>query len=161
MTEEEAKRFFRYEPMTGYLYWLVTTAWRVKVGDQAGWDNAYGYRRLRVQGREYFAHHIVWLYHHGKLPKEIDHIDGDPSNNRIENLRVATHAQNLANTKRRCDNTSGFKGVRLHKHSGLWNARIKAHGKVRSLGYFKTPELAGRAYAAAASKYFGEFSRVE
>lgn len=99
--------------------------------------------------------------HNGEMPREIDHIDGNPANNRIDNLRSATHAQNLANTKRRRDNTSGYKGVRLHKSSGLWNARIKAGDKVHSLGYFKTAELAGAAYADAAAKYFGQFARVE
>jgi len=158
---ETAKRFFRYDQETGYLYWREVTSWRARVGARAGYDDRLAYRRIGFNGREYPAHHIVWLLHNGEMPREIDHIDGNPANNRIDNLRSATHAQNLANTKRRRDNTSGYKGVRLHKSSGLWNARIKAGDKVHSLGYFKTAELAGAAYADAAAKYFGQFARVE
>jgi hypothetical protein len=85
----------------------------------------------------------------------------DRADNRWANLRMATRAQNKANTRPCAANTSGVKGVHWHKSAHKWRARIKVNGKRRHLGFFCTPESAAAAYAAAAEKYFGEFSRTE
>jgi hypothetical protein len=91
----------------------------------------------------------------------VDHVDGDPLNNRRSNLRLCDHATNGANSKRRSDNKSGFKGVCFHPTSGLWRAYIRPNGKQQSLGYYKTPEEAHEAYKKAAAEIYGEFARFE
>lgn len=90
---------------------------------------------------------------------EVDHIDGDGLNNRRENLRLATKSQNQANRGPSAVSTSGLKGVSFHRRVGMWQAFIKARGKVYWLGYHATPEDAHKAYASSARDLFGEFGR--
>ena len=92
--------------------------------------------------------------------KEVDHINGDGLDNRLANLRIVSREQNQRNSKRRSDNTSGFKGVSLHGKSGKWQARIRIDGKQKSLGIFRTKEEAHKAYCDASKKYHGEYGRV-
>jgi hypothetical protein len=89
---------------------------------------------------------------------ETDHKNGNGLDNQRKNLRSATRPQNLWNKGRRSDNTTGFKGVTKEAHG--WRAVIKANGKRRHLGYFTSPELAARAYDAAAVEMHGEFARL-
>lgn len=114
-------------------------------------------------GRVYYLHRLVWQYHTGQTPSQIDHIDGDFRNNRIENLRECTAAQNQYNSPRKTNNKSGFKGVVYVpkcKHRP-WHAKIATAGKVIGLGYYETPELAAEAYARGAAKLAGEFARAD
>jgi hypothetical protein len=92
---------------------------------------------------------------------EVDHKDCDPSNNRWDNLRLATASQNQANKKVSRANTSGFKGVSWHKDDKRWRAQIRMGGKKVHLGSFDTPESAHRAYSEAAMKHYGEFARAK
>lgn len=92
--------------------------------------------------------------------EEVDHINTNSLDNRRSNLRLVTRSQNLQNTPRRRDNTSGYKGVVYHKASGKWHAVIYAQGKRISLKYHNTLEEAYEAYKSAAIKYFGEFARI-
>jgi len=87
-----------------------------------------------------------------------DHSSGNTLDNRMENLRIATNAENSRNKGKRSDNTSGYKGVTWEKRANAWRARIKASGVYKSLGYFKNKHDAARAYNKAALKYFGEFA---
>jgi hypothetical protein len=88
----------------------------------------------------------------------IDHINGDKLDNRKGNLRICTNAENVRNGRRRPSNSSGFKGIYLHRASGLWHATIKVDGVKHSLGYFKEPADAHAAYCAGALKHHGEFA---
>lgn len=90
--------------------------------------------------------------------EEVDHINDNSLDNRRENLRLATHSQNNWNRSTYKSNTSGFKGVGLHK--GRWRARIQCNGKQEQLGYFDTPELDHEAYCKAAADLHGEFART-
>jgi len=90
--------------------------------------------------------------------EEVDHIDGNGLNNTRKNLRLATKAQNMANSRKRSDNTSGFKGVCWYEHKGKWRAYISVSGKKMHLGYFTSKEAAYAAYCTAAEKYHGEFA---
>lgn len=93
----------------------------------AGNDTWNGYRVVRWCGRKMRAHHIIWVWCHGYWPKgEIDHINGDRSDNRIDNLREVTVAQNRTNKKIQSNNKSGYKWVHFHKQSGRWCAEIQA-----------------------------------
>lgn len=105
------------------------------------------------------AHRVIWKMVYGTEPAEIDHRDGDPSNNRLSNLREATRSQNLANRRKRHGKLLP-KGVQATPH-GRFRAEIHARGKTLSLGNFQTPEEAAHAFQVAASAMHGEFARTE
>lgn len=116
-----------------------------------------------VDGEVYEAHQIIWLIMTGAWPKfEIDHKDLRTKNNKWENLREATHAQNMANKPLYCCSTTGVKGVSFKKSrkNKPYLSRITVGGKTIHLGYFISASEAGDAYSQAATKYFGEFARV-
>lgn len=92
---------------------------------------------------------------------DVDHINGDRLDNRMVNLRMATRAENLANSRAHKDSLSGIKGVRFHKVRQRWQARICHAGKSRHLGYFDNPQDAARAYSEAAATMFGKFARAD
>jgi hypothetical protein len=115
---------------------------------------------------EYIGTKKHQLYLHRRLMGEpeglqIDHIDGDGLNNRRYNLRVVTSAQNNRNTRRPCNNKSGFKGVSWDKGRGKFRASIRTNYKQTHLGMFTSPEEAHEAYCRASEKYHGEFGRTE
>lgn len=122
LEKETAERFLRYED--GYLYWKVSPANRVKVGDKIMGKSSRGYGQVRIDGLRYYLHRVIYLMHHGHMPEIIDHIDGDVTNNRIENLRAATQSQNMYNARMKSNNTSGIKGVRWDRHRNKWDARV-------------------------------------
>lgn len=153
LTAKELRRLFLYDQKTGEF-------WRKSNGRLTGSDDGQGYVQIWVDGKLYRAHRLAWLYVHGIWAEQIDHRDGDKSNNRIKNLRDANFSKNSANAKRRSDNKSGFKGVFYYKTRGNWKAEICVRGKKKCLGYFPTPEAAHRAYTKAANEGFGEFARV-
>lgn len=160
-TADRLRELFGYDPDTGVMRWRVSTNSRVVVGQEAGCVNGGGYIVVSVDGRLYRAHRLIWLYVYGRWPgTDIDHIDGDPQNNRLTNLREATVSQNQANARRRANNTSGFKGVNFHKRGRKWQARIRVNGKSLYLGFFDSREAAHAAYVAAARELFGEFARA-
>lgn len=108
-----------------------------------------------------YAHRVVWCMLHGAWPKTLlDHKDGNGLNNRADNLREATKAQNAYNSGPRSDNKTGFKGVR-RLASGRFEARIKAAAGQRYIGRFATALEAAAAYAGAAERLHGEFARTE
>ena len=92
-------------------------------------------------------------------PREIvDHIDRDPLNNTLGNLRVVTKQENAMNAGVRSDNSTGYKGVSYHKRSGKYRAYIAINGKQKHLGLYTSADDAARAYATAARSYFGEYA---
>lgn len=159
-TAERVRELLHYDPLSGLFTRLVSRA-NAHVGDVAGTDSGRGYLRIRVDGKKYVAHRLAWFYMTGEWPAEqIDHINGCPSDNRWSNLREATRHQNSINTRKRQDNTSGFKGVHWHKSGKKWQAYIKLNGKKYHLGYFDTPEAASAMYEGAAAILFGNFKRA-
>lgn len=107
-----------------------------------------GYARGSIFGRKHLAHRVIWALTTGRWPQEaIDHIDGNPANNRIDNLREATKAENAQNIARSRRNTSGFTGVAYIKRRDKWQAIITVDGRHHFLGEFKTKEEAAQAYA--------------
>jgi hypothetical protein len=118
-----------------------------------------GYVLVGVDGPQYLAHRLAWLYMTGAWPDaEVDHIDGNRANNAWSNLRLASRSQNIANSGLRVTNTTGFKGV--FKARKKFNAKITVNYKSVNLGNFDTKEEASAAYKRAAQAAFGEFARV-
>lgn len=113
MDQNYVKDLFDY--YDGKLFWKVRKSDKTKIGSEAGSKQSNGYVKIRIDGKSYRLHRLVYLYHHGILPEYIDHIDGNPSNNLIENLRPATLRENGLNRTKQLNNTSGYKGVYLHK----------------------------------------------
>lgn len=91
--------------------------------------------------------------------REVDHIDGDGTNNQKSNLRLCQHKENCRNQRLVCDSTTGCKGVDFHKQSGKFRARITRFYKVKHLGYFEKLEQARSAYDAAARELHRQFAR--
>ena len=157
-----------YDPDTGALTWVVRRQGRV-LGKPIGTVDKDGYLTVThsTNGRKdgikkrYCVHRICWIWFYGKEPKDqLDHINGNKSDNRISNLREANTAENMRNVGKQAHNTSGWKGISWHKLRGKWRADIKVNQKQISLGLFDCPAAASLAYQIAADKYHGEFARA-
>jgi hypothetical protein len=158
ITVEELRRTVDYDPATGVLRWILKNRRGVCAGRPAKPStNPIQGTRIRINRVLYYAHRLAWLYVHGVWPTGVvDHINGDRNDNRIENLRDCTQGQNLANSKKRKSNTSGFKGV-----AKVWNGSWRATVKGRHVGTFQTVEAARDAYRDAAKQVFGQYARFE
>jgi hypothetical protein len=163
LTRARVRELLHYDPQTGAFRWRKCFRTKVRPGDVAGFlERRERYRLICINGRNYPAHQLAWFYMKGRWGRPmIDHRDGNPTNNRWKNLRVATSSQNNANRPRPRHNTSGFKGVHFNAGRGKWQASICKDWRTIYLGLFATPEAAHAAYAAAARKLFGEFARPE
>lgn len=120
-----------------------------------------GYLVVGVNFKQYKVHRLIFLMHHGYLPAVLDHINGDTSDNRIDNLRACNKSQNACNSKIRSDNTSGVKGVCWKKGRGKWRAYIQVKGKQLHLGHFDDLELAELVVSEARELYHGKFARQD
>jgi len=138
---------FEYDPETGVLLW------RYREGGYPQWNKRFagkpalnaqlaGYRRGKLDGKYYRAHRIIWKLVFGTEPQNIDHINGDRGDNRIDNLRSVGQSENLKNMRRRRDNISGVTGVCWFKARSKWHVRVKVCGKDRHIGYFADFEQA-------------------
>lgn len=126
----------------------------------------YAKHRLKKEGRfqDESLHRIILERILGRSlgrGEEGDHINNDTMDNRRENLRLATRSQQLQNTRRRSDSTSGYKGVYFRNDTGKWASQISVNKRRICLGSFNTPEDAYSAYCEAAKEYFGEFARLK
>jgi hypothetical protein len=156
LTQKYVNELFRYED--GVLYWAKPRQC-VKVGNAAGSLEGRGYLQTRIDLKKYLNHRIIYLMHHGYMPEYIDHIDGDPTNNHIENLRPTSLLGNAHNRRISKNNTSGVKGVTWNKASGRWQAQIRVGGgKRKYLGLFDTLDDAAKALRAERVKHHKEFA---
>jgi hypothetical protein len=119
-----------------------------------------GRSTVSINNKAYLIHRLIFLYHHGYLPKVVDHKDRNPLNNRIENLRAATTAENVRNRKSNVSARSKYLGVGLHKHSNRWRAQITLDYKVTHIGYYGTEIEAALAYNKAARLHHKEFANL-
>lgn len=160
LTAERVREVLAYCPETGQFTWRIAINKRIKPGRRAGvLVRSEGRVNIAIDGQHFKAHRLAWLHVHGVWPdKDVDHINGDPSDNRVCNLRLATKTENHANSKRYKNNKSGFKGVHFHAQSGKWRAVVRLNRKNNHIGLFRTKEDAAAAYLIAATKLFGEFA---
>jgi hypothetical protein len=143
----------------GRVYWAVSGHGPPKKGSRAGSISpVHGYRSITLSGSSYYEHRIVYFMHNGCLPQNIDHINGDRSDNRIENLRKATQRQNCQNQIIPKNNKSGHKNVAWNKKEGRWSVRICIDGVRKFFGYYDDVEFAGLVATSIREKYHGEFA---
>ncbi|CAL1778372.1 HNH endonuclease [Acinetobacter phage vB_AbaS_Silvergun] len=154
----------RLDPVTGNLHWKVCRQSGSEVGDIAGWLDGGRYLRVEVDGVRLTAHRAVWALHYGDWPpddKQIDHINGDKTDNRPCNLRLATNSQNQINTRVRPGTRSGLKGVDWINRVGKWRAKIMVNKKNIHIGYFADKNEAHEAYCSYAASLHGQYTHPE
>jgi hypothetical protein len=155
MTPEQAREAFDYDPETGVLRWRLRSARCIRIGDVAGFVRPDGYVVVVYKKTIYPCHRIAWAIATGAWPTgQIDHINGDRSDNRILNLRNVTAHMNMQNqrTAHRSNLSSGILGVHFFKKTKRWRATIWANGKNNYLGYYGTAAEAEAAYLGAKAK---------
>lgn len=152
-----------YDPGTGEFVWLKRVSRGTKSGFIAGHIcKTNGYRTIRIKGKDYRANKLAIFMTTGIWPDGIvDHVNGVKSDDRIGNLRKASHTENMRNSKTRTDSVSGLKGACLDKRSGKYVSSITVNRKRIYLGRFDNAEDAHMAYCENARKHFGEFARFE
>lgn len=151
-----------YNPATGEFLWKTAGKGR-GAGEVAGCTSSQtGYVLIGLRGKLYLSHRLAWLHFYGEEPgRYLDHIDRNRANNRITNLRPATHQQNMANSPARSSSGTGIKGVSWCAATRKWRATITVNGKQKSLGRHSLIEDAAKAYAAAAIAEHGAYAAAE
>lgn len=163
ITVERVKQLLTYNPETGEFFWNARGIAHVdvdKAGKIAGHFQSDNYIRITIDGVKILAHRAAYAVMTGVWPThQVDHIDGNKSNNKWSNLRHATNKLNCANRGKQKRNTSGYKGVYLTKR-GKYEAGIRVNYKYHHLGTFNTAEDAYAAYCNAAERLNGEFAHL-
>lgn len=157
VTQQTLKDNFYYHE-DGKFFRKIVKSNFIKVGDLAGNMGNKGYWICSIEGKQYLLHRLIFLYHYGYLPEQVDHIDGNKANNKILNLRACTNAENARNQGKRARNKTGFKGVFVNRH-GKFVAQICLNYKRIHLGTFDTAEKAHSKYCEKAKELHGEFAR--
>ena len=149
LTQERLKELLYYDQATGAFTWVKRSSTCIQIGKPAGSKTSAGYLRITVDKKEYRAHRLVWLYMFNEFPSgDIDHINGEKTDNRLVNLRNVTSAENAQNRrKKHSTNKTGFFGV--HMYRGKYRASIQVGGVKLRLGAYKTPEEAHAVYLKA------------
>lgn len=156
-------KILKYCPETGEFHWLVQPNGRVKCGSVAGTISQGKHGpvcTIGVDGGQYRRGRLAWFYVTGWWPIEIDHKDCDRLNDRWENLRESTRAENQQNTRRYKNNKTGFKGVFIDLASGKFRAQIQKDHRRIDLGRFDSAEAAFLVRAKAIVDLHGEFARA-
>jgi hypothetical protein len=171
---EMLRKLLRYEPETGFLFWLPREheffksdrdcmAWNTRFCEKQAFchTKALGYQEGVVMWNRLYAHRVIWAMQTGTWPEnQIDHIDNDPSNNKWVNLRAATRAENSCNKTKKKNSTSKYLGVYLYRDKKTWIAKASKNNKNIHIGYFKSEEDAARAYDLRAKQVHGEFANL-
>lgn len=159
LSANSLRNLLDYDASNGDFTWRKDAARNVMAGSIAGCEKSGEYRYITIRGVQYLAHRLAWLYVYGVWPeRQVDHINGVKSDNRISNLRQATAAQNQHNRKSQRNNTSGVKGVSFHKFSRKWWAGFNCDGEKIDLGYFDSKEDAAIAVREARERHHAIFA---
>lgn len=153
LTQARLCELFYYDPDTG-IFTRKLDRQCVKKGQIAGSPNEFGYLKIGIGKKVYSAHRLAWVYLYGEIPEgvEIDHVNRNKSDNRIANLRLVTHQQNMENQKTHVTNKSGYKGVSWWAPTQKWKAQIGHQGKKYHIGLYQTKEEAKAAYEERAQQ---------
>lgn len=147
LTLERLKHLIHYDPETG-VFTRIRAKKRVRLGEISNTAMTDGHTRIKVDNYPYLTHRLAWFYVHGTWPAMIDHINGNPEDNRISNLREVNHRLNMQNKRAAYSNNKcGYLGVRFRQ--GKYEAQIYANGVKRYLGRFATAEEAHNTYLIA------------
>jgi hypothetical protein len=145
------KSILNYNPETGIFTWRKKPSKQINIGSIAGTKNHYGYVEICVDSKKYQSHRLAWLYVHGFGPEQqIDHINGDRSDNRICNLRDVSHTVNNCNQK--IHREGKLPGCTFLSRVKKWQAQVKINGQCKYLGCYKTQQEAHKAYTRAKEK---------
>lgn len=167
LNQAELRRILSYDPSTGIFRWRARPdrdqTWNTRfVGEIAGSVLQIGYRYINLNTKLKTAHRLAWLYMTGEWPiGQVDHINGNRSDNRWINLRAATQIENSANQGIRSTNTSGAKGVSWDAAKGRWKASITVAGKTINIGRYKTLAEAAAARRKAEDEHHGVFAHTQ
>lgn len=128
-----------------------------RAGKIAGSERPNGYRVIKLFGKYFREHRVIFYIRYGWLPEQVDHINGIRDDNRIVNLRPSDSKRNSHNSKLNSNNKVGYKGVAYCEKRGVFRAQIYTSGKQKFLGYFSSAHNAHKAYVSAAKQMFGNF----
>jgi hypothetical protein len=142
----------------GVLYNKVFRSSHAVAGKRSATSHPKGYLKITIKNQAYLEHRIVFYMVHGYCPETVDHINGDKTDNRIENLRAATYSENQCNVPLASNNVSGHKGVTFYKRMNKWRAQIAFNKVVKHLGYFDTKELAAEFVELARNMLHNNFA---
>lgn len=158
INSDHLNKLFEYDKSTGILYWKYRDiseflnkrtylSWNARFSGKEAFTsvNSDGYKNGSIYRKNYKAHRVIWCMVYGDWPKEIDHINGIKSDNRIENLRNVDHSINMKNLNKTIANTSGVTGVGWHKATNKWAAYIRSNGKHKHIGLFNCIKEAEKA----------------
>ena len=155
LTKDYLHQIFEYKE--GNLYYKENCG-KMKIGKKAGSKRTSGYIAIVINKKPYYAHRLIFMMFYGYFPKFIDHINGEKSDNKIENLREATKQNNSWNVKKFTNNTSGYKNISWNKREKRWYVRIAVNGKNKHFGGYFDIEVAKFVAETMRYKYHGQFA---
>jgi len=159
ITQKVLKELFLHDEEKGVLYWKNPTSFRVKKGEFAGTVYHDGNVNIQIKGKVYKRHRLIWMFKHGYFPKQLDHIDRDRSNDRLNNLRESNQSENNANKAKTNKKTSSiYIGVSWSESRKRWESKVMKNRKTYHLGRFKCEIEAAKARDKKAVELFGEFA---
>tara|TARA_R110002126_G_scaffold88499_3_gene212068 strand:+ start:735 stop:1241 length:507 start_codon:yes stop_codon:yes gene_type:complete len=153
--QETVKKLFYYDAESGMLLWRYGNKRNVKPWQEAKALNGNGYVCVKIQGKNYPVHRIIWVYVHGTFPEQdIDHKNRIRNDNRLCNLRVVSRTDNCQNISLPSHNKSGHIGVSWFKNHNCWTVYVKVNKKNKWLGYYKNLDDAIAARKAGEKQYY-------
>jgi hypothetical protein len=160
ISQDRVRDALDYDPETGIFLWKNPNKFGPRrTGQIAGCIQSTGYRRIMIDYVRYFEQYLAWVFVYGTHPvNEIDHINKNPGDNRIRNLREATRSQNEQNKGKPITNTSGIRGVVWCASREKWQAQLMLDKKMKFLGRYNTKEEAVIARKSAEKEFYGEFA---
>lgn len=151
---------FLFEYRDGKLFWKNKSHPRsnIKIGSEAGGNAHHGYKNIQIENKRLYLHRVIFFYHYGYFPETVDHIDNNPENNRIENLRAATLSENAQNCSTRKHNKLGVKNVFFDKKVSKYRVYVRTKNTQIYVGTYDDLDLASLVASEARNKYHGTFA---